>query len=246
MEFGLEHVTQGYGRHCVLDDVTLSLESGVTALLGPNGAGKSTLMRTLVTDLPPRSGRVVIGGRPLDSGRVIRSARSRIGYLPQDFGFDERFSVEEHVGYLAWLRGVPRSLRSSAALEAMSFVGLAEQRGTRMGALSGGMRQRAGIAGAMVGLPDILVLDEPTVGLDPGQRASFRRLVTALPSSHVLLSTHLTEDVEAVAEHVILLVEGRVTHEGTVEDFRARHGSVEAGYLTMAEAGESPEGPSVP
>lgn len=236
--FGVEGVVQGYGRRLVLDGVTLWLPRGRTALLGSNGAGKSTLMRTLVTDLPPRSGALVHAGRPIVTRGDRRAARERIGYLPQDFGFDSRFRVQEYVEYMAWLRGVPASQRRTATAVALERVGLTDSAHVKMGRLSGGMRQRSGIAGAIVGEPDVLVLDEPTVGLDPAQRAGFRTVLRGLPTQRVLLSTHLTEDVESIAEHVIVLEGGQVMFNGSLEEFRAGHESVEQAYLALAHRAE--------
>lgn len=240
MDVEIRNVVQGYGRRRVLDDVSLVLAPGITALLGPNGAGKSTLMRTLVTELPARAGQVVLDGTPVVSAAGRRSARERIGYLPQNFGFDSRFTVREYVEYLAWLRGVPTKVRLSAVGRAVGLVGLADEARTRMGRLSGGMRQRAGIGGAIVGEPQLLVLDEPTVGLDPSQRAGFRRVLGELPTSRILLSTHLTDDVEAVAQHVVVLDGGGVVrHQGPVAGLIGTYGSVEAGYLALVEGAET-------
>ncbi|WP_218925969.1 ATP-binding cassette domain-containing protein [Xylanimonas oleitrophica] len=231
-------MVQGYGRRRILDGVTFTLDEGITALLGPNGAGKSTLMRTLVTDLAPRGGEVLIDGRPVDTRSGRHAARERIGYLPQNFGFDARFRVVEYVEYLAWLRGIPASQRPAAADAAIAAVGLSNQSRMTMGSLSGGMRQRAGIAGAIVGSPQLLVLDEPTVGLDPSQRAEFRRVLTSLPTSRILLSTHLTDDVEAVAQHVIVLAQGQIAHQGPTAELIDTYGSVDAGYLALVDVGD--------
>lgn len=234
MDFGLEELVQGYGRKRVLDGVTMELAEGVTGLLGPNGAGKTTLMRTLATQLPPRAGHVVIGGRTVKRRRDALEARGRIGYLSQSFGYDPRFSVREHVEYLAWLREVPSNLRRALVSEAVARVGLERDETTRMGALSGGMRQRAGIAGAIVGTPALLILDEPTVGLDPEQRASFRDLVRSRPAPRILLSTHLIEDVQAMAERVVVLTEGQIRYDGTLAAFAgSRYPTIEAAYLSM-------------
>jgi ABC-2 type transport system ATP-binding protein len=233
----LRDAVQGYGRRIVLDGLTIELQPGVTALLGPNAAGKSTLMKTLVTERKPRSGCVVIGGEPIRSNRARREARRHIGYLPQDFGYDPRFTVSEHVEYLAWLRGVPSALRAGAVRDAVRLVRLDDQRGRRLGALSGGSRQRAGIAGAIVGSPELLVLDEPTVGLDPGQRANFRKLVGQLPAVYTLISTHLTDDVSAVADRLVLLNDGAVLADTSVAVFAGTHGTVEDGYLAAVGAG---------
>lgn len=235
MKVRLDKIHQGYRGRPVLDSVSLELRPGVTALLGPNGAGKSTLMRTLVTDLAPRSGQVVIGEAAITSRQERRAARRHIGYLPQTFGYDARFTVREHTEMLAWLRGVPAHRRAGEVSQAIELVDLTARCDDRLGALSGGQRQRAGIAGALVGRPELLVLDEPTVGLDPAQRASFRRLIRALPATYVLLSTHLTDDVDAVAQHLVLLHEGTIRTDESVADFRRRRGTVEAGYLAAVE-----------
>ncbi|WP_425955749.1 ATP-binding cassette domain-containing protein [Xylanimonas sp. McL0601] len=214
-------------------------EPGITALLGPNGAGKSTLMRTLVTDLRPRAGEVVLAGGPVRTRVERLEARASIGYLPQGFGFDGRFTVGEYVEYLAWLRAVPARSRRAAVARAVDVVGLGGEVGTRMGRLSGGMRQRAGIAGAIVGEPRLLVLDEPTVGLDPAQRAGFRRVLTRLEAPRVVLSTHLTDDVTAVAHHVVVLAGGHVRFAGHLAEMLDRFGSVEAGYLALVDDGSA-------
>jgi len=228
---GLSNVTQGYRQKIVLTDTNISLRPGITALLGSNGAGKTTLMRTLVTELPPKSGYVVIDGAPVSSRRSRVSARTKIGYLPQGFEFDRRFRVNEYVEYLAWLRGFPKQGRSEAVASALHSVGLADKSRERMTSLSGGMRQRVGIAGAVVGEPSLLVLDEPTVGLDPAQRVAFRHLIKSLRTPYVLLSTHLTEDVDAIADHVVVLDDGEVLFDDHIDSLRTDHGSVEEGYL---------------
>lgn len=231
MEFGMSDVSQGYGARDVLTNVTFALEEGITALLGPNGAGKSTLMRTLVTEMPPKSGEIFLNGDVVRGRRQRYEARTHIGYLPQEFGFDGRFTVREYVEYLSWLRGVPSASRKAATREAISLAGLDAHVNSRMRTLSGGTRQRAGIAGAIVGSPALLVLDEPTVGLDPSQRAAFRRIVSDLPAERVLLSTHLTDDVEVVGEHLLLLNDGRMLASRPVQQFTDEYGTVERGYL---------------
>lgn len=216
----LNAVTARYGRRTALDHVTLTLTPGVTALVGPNGAGKSTLMRIATTVQRPSSGTVHLDGLPLSSRADDLRARERIGFLPQDFKADPQFSVTEHVTYQAWLRGVPRKAWDSATREAIGRVDLGSRAGDRMGRLSGGMRQRAGIAGAIVGNPDIIVLDEPTAGLDPSQRIEFRNALARLDGASILLSTHLIEDVSATAERVVVLKEGRIVHDGPTSALR--------------------------
>lgn len=231
MHVELVGLTQSYRRKKVLDDFNWVLPEGVTALLGPNGAGKSTLMRTLVTEMRPAGGSVVIDGKPLRDRTAIRDARQRIGYLGQTFGYDPRFTVMEHVTYMAWRKSIPKRDRAQAVRAAVAAVDLLDAQDVRLGALSGGMRQRAGIGGALVGQPDLLVLDEPTVGLDPEQRAEFRKVISHLEAGSILLSTHLTDDVAAVADHVAVLTTGRLTFQGTVADFQGGSSTVEEAYL---------------
>lgn len=209
-------VDQGYGTRRVLSDLDLTLGAGITALLGPNGAGKSTLLKTICTLLPLRSGTLEILGEPVTDASAIRTARNRIGYLEQGFRGDPQFTVRDFVTYAAWLREVPRERLEEHVAAALLSVGLQEHARTRMKALSGGMRQRAGIAAACVAAPPLLVLDEPTVGLDPQQRVEFRGYISALDGSCIILSTHLIEDVRALADRVIVLDAGRIRFDGTV------------------------------
>lgn len=246
MEYGMVDVVQGYGSVQVLDSVTFELARGITSLLGPNGAGKSTLMRTLVTETLPKDGHVVLGGILVRSRRERRQVRADLGYLPQNFGYDGRFTVHEHVEYMAWLRGVPVSSRSAAVREAIYHVSLDAFRGRRMRSLSGGSRQRAGIAGAIVGNPGLLVLDEPTVGLDPSQRAAFRRILVGLPAERVLLSTHLTDDVESIGGNMVLLNHGEIRRQDSVQNYIREYGTVERGYLKEVDGDEGGGEASVP
>ncbi|MFE0681095.1 MULTISPECIES: ATP-binding cassette domain-containing protein [unclassified Streptomyces] len=213
----LTAVTQGYGGREVIDGLDLSIEPGVTGLLGPNGAGKTTLFRTLATIAPPRSGTLELFGRPVISEQDARQARRRIGYLPQDFGYFPAFSLTDFVRYCAWLREVPSKRADCATQEALAAVGLADRARDRMKSLSGGMLRRAGIAAAIVGSPSLLLLDEPTVGLDPAQRLDFRELIRSLArgGAAVVLSTHLVEDVGAACDSVLVLSGGSVVHRGT-------------------------------
>lgn len=211
----VDKLAQGYGSKLVINRLSLTLRPGVTALLGPNGAGKSTLLRTLATIVPPRSGTICIDGIEVDSERSARRVRDRIGYLPQDFGIDPNMTVSDFVEYAAWLRGVPAGERRQAVAEAVDLVDLAGERRTRMRKLSGGMRRRAGIAWAIVGRPRLVLLDEPIVGLDPRQRLHFRKIITGLTDSVVVLSTHLIEDVEAICDRVVVLYDGVVRFDGT-------------------------------
>ncbi|MFF4413292.1 ATP-binding cassette domain-containing protein [Streptosporangium sp. NPDC001559] len=194
----------------------MDVKPGVLGLLGPNGAGKTTLLRTLATAIPPRQGTVRICGSLVDSSRAARRVRHNIGYLPQHFGFYPSFSVYDFVRYCAWLRGVPGSTVDAAVHEAIEFVDLASRRKDTLKSLSGGMVRRCGIASAIVGWPRLVLLDEPTVGLDPAQRLEFRSVIRRLreAGTAVVLSTHLVEDVAAVCDTVSVLHEGRMIWQG--------------------------------
>jgi len=215
----------------------------VTALLGPNGAGKTTLLRTLATVQPHRTGELVIGGQLVASEAQARRARRQVGYLPQRFGFDPRMRVSDFVCYGGWLRGLPQREWRGATTAALTHVGLADRAGQTMGSLSGGMRQRAAIAWAIVGQPKLVLLDEPTVGLDPQQRLRFREIVTSLTGATVLLSTHLIDDVDAVCDRVIVMNAGRVLFEGPTDELKALeqasmpgHTPLERAYMSLLPA----------
>ncbi|MEW1721208.1 ATP-binding cassette domain-containing protein [Streptomyces sp. NPDC093109] len=196
--------------------MSFTLGSGVTGLLGPNGAGKTTLLETLVTLLPPADGRVAVLGEELGSRAGRKEVRRRIGFLPQRFGYHPGFTVSEFLTYVAWTKGMEQARARQAVEDATKLVDLDERAGTRMRKLSGGMLQRAGIAAALVHRPELLVLDEPTVGLDPRQRAEFRSLIRRLAdTTPVLLSTHLTDDVSAMCGSVLVLAEGNIAFQGT-------------------------------
>ncbi|MER7536022.1 ATP-binding cassette domain-containing protein [Streptomyces sp. NPDC097704] len=230
----LAALTQGYGGRRIIEDLNLSIQPGVTGLLGPNGAGKTTLFRTLATITPPQSGELELFGKPVKSEREARQVRRRIGYLPQDFGYYPAFSIIDFVRYCAWLREVPSKEAGPAADRALAAVGLTDRARDRMKTLSGGMLRRAGIAAAIVGSPSLLLLDEPTVGLDPAQRLDFRSLIRDLArtGAAVVLSTHLVEDVGAACDTVLVLSQGQVVHSGTPQQL--------ADQATPTAPGDSP------
>ncbi|GIF76137.1 ABC transporter ATP-binding protein [Asanoa siamensis] len=213
-----------YGRTTALDGVSLSLGTGVTGLLGPNGAGKTTLLRVIATAVRPDSGTVSAFGHDALTGPGRLAVRRRLGYLPQDPGFHPSFTAFEFVDYVAILKELTvRSARHAEVRRVLAQVGLDEQRGKRIRALSGGMRQRVALAAALVGDPALLILDEPTVGLDPEQRMRFRELFADLGEDRaVLLSTHQTEDVMSLCRTVVVLDEGRVRFDGTPVELAAQ------------------------
>ena len=213
----LEDVGKRYTPTPALVDVTLTHDGGVLGVLGPNGAGKTTLLRIAATVLAPDSGRLrLLGSDPGGSdGRL--AIRRRLGYLPQEPGFHRAFTAFEFVDYVAILKEmVDRRARHAEVRRVLGLVGLEREAQWKIKKLSGGMRRRLALALALLGDPDLLVLDEPTVGLDPEQRLRFRALVSEHAEGRtVLLSTHQTEDVAALCPRVVVLVEGRVRFDGT-------------------------------
>ncbi|MFF2960735.1 ATP-binding cassette domain-containing protein [Streptomyces sp. NPDC057963] len=205
-----------FRRSVALDSVTLSLRAGVTGLLGPNGAGKTTLLRAVATALVPDTGEISVLGRDPRDPRERTEIRRRLGFLPQDPGFHPHFTAFEFVDYVAILKEMThRARRHDEVRRVLDAVGMSEHRGRRMKALSGGMRRRVALAAALAGAPELLVLDEPTVGLDPGQRLRFRELIAEIGEGRtVLLSTHQTEDVSALCHRVVVLDHGAVKFDG--------------------------------
>lgn len=209
------------GRRMAVNGLSLSLGVGVHGILGPNGAGKTTLIRALGTVLRPDSGQLeLLGSKP--SGRSLRPLRRSIGYLPQQFGYYPRFTVREFVEYMAWLKEMPKSEIPGAVQRAIERADLTSRADDKLKTLSGGMLRRAGIAQAIVNDPRILLLDEPTVGLDPAQRIQFRELLRSLAADTcVVVSTHLVEDVAAACTDVVLMNEGKLVYQGTADSLIA-------------------------
>ena len=209
MKLVFENISKLYGDFPALSGINLSLENGVYGLLGPNGAGKTTLMRIMTDLLKPSTGRVLLDGK--DIAVLGADFRRRLGYLPQDFGFYPNYTAEQYLLYIARLKGLTRFEAKKQTSDLLEMVGLYEKRNQKMKGLSGGQRQRVGIAQALLGDPDILVLDEPTAGLDPEERIRFRGIISNLSRQKtVLLSTHIVSDLEAVANEMILLKKGQV------------------------------------
>ncbi|MCG8917546.1 ABC transporter ATP-binding protein [Actinokineospora sp. PR83] len=222
------------GKRMAVDGLDLRLGTGVHGLLGPNGAGKTTLIRALATVLHPAGGNLELLGVPVDGRPDLRALRRRLGYLPQEFGYYPRFTVREFVEYMAWLKEVDKRDVPGAVQRAIERVGLADRAEDRMKTLSGGMLRRAGIAQAVVNDPDLLLLDEPTVGLDPAQRLEFRALLRELGErSCVLVSTHLVEDVAAACSRVVLMASGRSVFQGTPDEVVAAGGTDDVGDSPM-------------
>ena len=213
----LQDVSKRYGTTTALHRTTVTLGPGVVGLLGPNGAGKTTLLRLLASAVPPTSGRIVVTGHEVTGGHAERAqARRHIGYLPQEVVFPRGMTALGFLDYLAVLKEWKRTdERHREIRRVLDLVGLGDQGAAKVARLSGGQRRRLAIAQALIGSPALLILDEPTTGLDPEQRATLRGLLGAHPGT-VLLSTHQTEDVSALCDRVLVLDGGRVRFDGSV------------------------------
>jgi ABC-2 type transport system ATP-binding protein len=225
------------GRSWTLNVERLDLNDGVTALVGVNGAGKSTLMRHLAGALRPSVGKVTVDGTDLYGARRASGLR-HVGYMPQEYSLPRDLRVRTSVTYAAWMRGLGRRESQGLADAALEAVGLSARAGHRVHTLSGGMLRRLGLAQAVVGGPEFLLLDEPTTGLDPEQRAAMRGLVARLPGDRVtLVSSHVMEDVATLARDIVVLEDGAVIWHGALQDFCERFGgperSAEMAFLTM-------------
>lgn len=216
MEITIEHLNQFYGKKQALKDVNLRIPSGMFGLLGKNGAGKTTLMKVLATLLKKGEGNVTICGVPVENAKEIRSMT---GYLPQDFSMYGSMNAYEAMDYLGALSGLSKSERKKRIPELLERVNLDSQTKTKVRAMSGGMRRRLGIAQAILHDPRVLIVDEPTAGLDPEERVRFRNLLCEIARDRiVILSTHIVGDIEAACENIAILNEGELIYNGTVEE----------------------------
>lgn len=217
MRLAIDRVSKQYKNKVAVDRISLKLDKGVYGLLGENGAGKTTLMRMIAGVVRPDSGTVSLDG--IDAGQ--EAYRAALGYLPQDFGYYPEFTGEEFLLYMGALKGMPRAEARRRAKELLELMGLKNMGCRRIKTFSGGMRQRLGIAQALLNRPGLLVLDEPTKGLDPRERAHFRRLMEGLGREGiVILSTHILSDVEHVADEILIMREGRLAYRGKWEEGR--------------------------
>jgi ABC-2 type transport system ATP-binding protein len=241
MNVEITDLTRRFGRTEAVAGVTMQTGQGVFGLLGPNGAGKTTLLRMLATVIPPNSGGLRLLGRDPGSYGPRREIRRRLGYLPQTLGYYPGFTVAEFVEYFALLKDMPPGRVPRAVATAVERVGLGNKARAKLRTLSGGMLRRAGIAQAIVNEPELLLLDEPTAGLDPEQRVEFRELLREFGKrGTVIVSTHLVEDVGAACAEVALMNEGRIVFHGTPEELTVRgegHGTgdapLERGYSAV-------------
>ena len=210
----LVNVNQYYGKKHVLKDVNLTIEKGMFGLLGRNGAGKTTLMKTLVTLLQKKSGDATICGVDLAEASEIRTL---VGYLPQDFTMYPDMTVKQALDYLGVLSGLSKDVIQKKGAYLLEIVNLMEHQHKKVKALSGGMKRRLGIAQALLHDPKVVIVDEPTAGLDPEERIRFRNLLSEIAKERiVLLSTHIVGDIEATCERIGILHEGRIVYNGTV------------------------------
>lgn len=216
MELTIDRLSKHYGNKIAVDCFDTTIGGGVHALLGANGAGKTTLMRMLCDILRPTSGRVLLDGT--DITVMGEQYRELLGYLPQNFGYYPNFTGWDFMMYLAALKGLPKITAVKRCEELLQLVGLFEVRGKKIKTYSGGMRQRIGIAQALINDPSILILDEPTAGLDPKERAKFRNIISDLSANRiVLLSTHIVSDIEYVANDIIIMKQGKLALRDNID-----------------------------
>lgn len=238
----IRSVRHTFGKRVALEDVTLDLPPGVTALLGVNGAGKSTLLNVAAGALRPSSGTVEVDGTSLYQRAGRRSALGKVALMPQSATFPGGMTAHEVVSYVAWMKGMAWTTARTSASDALEQVGLADRAGERMRTLSGGMRRRVALAQALASRPDVVLLDEPSTGLDPRQRRVMVDLLRGLGGT-VLLSSHVMEDVADVAERIVVIDDGRIVFDGSMAALRscapdptdAR--AAEAGFLAVLTSG---------
>ncbi len=241
MNVELTDLTRRFGQTRAVAGVNLEAGPGVFGLLGPNGAGKTSLLRMMATVIPPTSGQLRLLGRDPGSYGPRREIRRRLGYLPQNLGYYPGFTVADFVEYFALLKDMPPGQVPRAVAAAIEHVGLGDKARAKLRTLSGGMLRRAGIAQAIVNEPELLLLDEPTAGLDPEQRVAFRGLLRDMGQrATVIVSTHLVEDVGAACTEVALMNQGKIVFHGTPGELTVRgegHGvgdaPLERGYSAV-------------
>ena len=217
MQLTITNLSKKFGDFTAIDNLNVTMTTGVYGLLGVNGAGKTTLMRMLCTLLKPTDGTICYNGK--DIFDMDSEYRKLLGYLPQEFGFYPEFSIKDYLLYIASLKGIRPIVAKKRVKELVEKVGLQKVVNKKMKNLSGGMKRRVGIAQAMLNNPKILILDEPTAGLDPNERIRFRNLISELAEDRlVLLSTHIVSDIEYIANEIWLLKDGKLMHTGTPEE----------------------------
>ena len=237
----VSHLTKKYGGHLAVDDVSFTVEDGqIYGLLGPNGAGKSTIMNILTGYLSATSGQVTVAGHPLPE--EADEAKACVGYLPEQPPLYPEMTVVEYLNFVAELKKVPRAQRKEQVLRAARRTGLEKVLPRLIRSLSKGYKQRVGIAQALLGSPKIIILDEPTVGLDPAQVIEMRKLIRELGKAHtVILSSHILSEVQAVCQQVLILSKGKLAASGTLQELTADGRSLEEVFLALTGAQTDPE-----
>jgi ABC-2 type transport system ATP-binding protein len=232
MKLSVQDVTKTFGEKRAVSNVSLELTSGVYGLLGPNGAGKTTLMKLMVDILTPSSGRITLDG--VDITELGASYRDKLGYMPQEIGVYKNFSAKKFLKYIAALKGLSGKEADSKVTELLELVGLKDVANKRLGGFSGGMLRRIGIAQTLLNDPQILILDEPTAGLDPQERIRFRNIISELSGSRIVLfSTHIVTDMEFIAGQIVLLRDGAVLRMDHTENLiRSVEGKVWSAILS--------------
>lgn len=232
MELAIDRLTKQYQNKIAVDRISLRLNTGIYGLLGANGAGKTTLMRMICGIMKPTSGTITFDGIDVSE----ESYRAILGYLPQDFGYYPEFTGEDFLLYMAALKGVRKPQAKRKAVELLELVSLRDVAKKKIKTYSGGMKQRLGIAQALLNQPKVLVLDEPTAGLDPKERVRFRDLIKGLgKDSIVLLSTHIVSDIEHIADDILMMKSGQLIYQGKWTD---KSGDLEEFYLKQFEETE--------
>ncbi|WP_270215272.1 ABC transporter ATP-binding protein [Clostridium butyricum] len=210
----IKNLTKIYGKKRANDGITVTLENGVYGLLGPNGAGKTTLMKQITTLIKPDKGEILYNGK--DIFNMDDKYRNIIGYLPQEFGVYKNFTAKQFLQYVGALKGMSGKNLNSKVNELLELVGLYDVRNKSIGKFSGGMKRRVGIAQVLLNDPKVIVLDEPTAGLDPQERIRFRNLIAKISRDKIIiLSTHIISDIESVAKETIMVKEGKLLMKGT-------------------------------
>ncbi len=229
MELVIDRVTKQYQNKIAVDRISMTLHKGVYGLLGANGAGKTTLMRMLCGILKPTGGTISLDGVDVSE----ENYRAVLGYLPQDFGYYPEFTGMEFLLYMAALKGLGKEQAKRKSMELLKLVALEDVAKKKIKTYSGGMKQRIGIAQALLNNPEVLILDEPTAGLDPKERVRFRNLIAELgKDSIVLLSTHIVSDIEHIADEVLMMKNGQLIFQGVWDEAK---GNLEEFYLEQFE-----------
>lgn len=235
MELKIEGLSRVYGKHKVLHDINFSMHEGIYGLIGKNGAGKSTLMRILATIDFASNGKVFFNGKDIFS--IGEEYRGMIGYMPQDYNIYSGFNAIDFLEYMGALKGMKKQELKLKISDVLEIVNLSDVSHKKIRTYSGGMKRRIGIAQAILNNPDILILDEPTAGLDPSERLNFSNFISNLSRKKiVLLSTHIVSDIEAVAKELIVMNKGKILESGKVEDLiMSNQGKVWEAVLTQEE-----------